>query len=386
LYPNPDYFHVSAGTLTDLVAKYPYFKWFILIGGNWSYAIFYIMAELWGSIMLSLLFWQFANQTTKTQEAKRFYAMYGLIGNLGLLLIKPVFNLNYYFNLVDDSVKLIPVFVVTIVSALVVIGLYNWINNNVLTDPTLYDPSQMGSKKKKSKLSIGESFKMIFTSKYLGLIAILVIAYGISINLVEGVWKDQIKQLFPTRNGYSDYMAGFQFWQGVAAMIFMLIGSNLLRSLSWSTAAALTPIMILITGLGFFGLIIFDASAGLTLAAFLGTSPLVMIVMLGMVQNVLSKATKYSLFDSTKEMSYIPLDDESKSKGKAAVDVVGARLGKSGGAFIQQAFFWIPGVTFTVATPYFAGIFFVIVIAWCFAIKALGREYYKKIAENNAQA
>lgn len=388
LYPNPEIFHPSASTIDALIIKYSTFKWFIKIAGHWTYASFYTMSEMWGSMMLSLLFWQFANKITKTDEAKRFYSMFGLLGNVALPLVAVTFYclLSEDTHIVADEVKLIPVLCVTLISGLLILFLYYWMNKNVLTDPALYDAGAPGkAKKKKPKLSLGDSFKMIFSSKYLGLVVSLILCYGISMTLVEGIWKSKIKELYPTVEAYTSYMGLFQAYQGFAAIFFMLVGSNILRRVSWSTAASFTPIMILVTGIAFCSFIVFDDTIGLYVAAFFGTGPLAMAVMIGMAQNVLSKATKYSLFDSTKEMSYIPLDDEMKTKGKAAVDVIGGRLGKSGGAFIQSTFFLImPTYSFAEATPFFATIFLIIVVIWVFAVRALGVEYNAKLAEVEA--
>lgn len=57
----------------------------IAIIRNWTYCIFYVMAELWGSVVVSVLFWGFANQITTVKEAEDFYPLFGLGANVALI-------------------------------------------------------------------------------------------------------------------------------------------------------------------------------------------------------------------------------------------------------------------------------------------------------------
>ncbi len=393
LYPNRDVLHPTDFANQLQASLPPGFSGLIAILRNWTYSLFYIMSELWGSVALSLLFWGFANDTTRSKESKRFYGVFGIGGNLAMI-VSGWFII--HFSRVRDNLpadadawgmSLNYMIAMVLGSALIIMGIYWWINKNVLTDTRFYDTSeQQKAKKEKPKMSLSDSFKYLARSKYVLMLALLVISYGVAINLVEVTWKDQLKLLMKgNSNDYSAFMGKFSQYTGLITILMMLfVSSNVIRRFGWTVAALITPIVLLVTGAGFFSFIIFKDSLSGFIAMF-GTSPLVLAVVFGQIQNIMSKSTKYSLFDPTKEMAYIPLDQEAKVKGKAAIDVVGARLGKSGGSLINQGLILFFG-SIALITPYVAAILFLIMFVWIWAAQGLGAMYNKLTQEKEEQA
>lgn len=367
----------------------------VAIFRNWTFAAFYVLAELWGSVMLSLMFWGFANEITKVKEAKRFYSLFGIGANLALMVSGPLIILSSNIRAkvpvgVDPwGVSLYLLMGMAFAAGIAIIACYWWMNRYVLTDPRFFDPNeQVKKKKEKPKMGLAESFKYLLKSPYIGCLAVLVISYGVAINIVEVTWKSQLKLQFPDSNEYSAFMGMFSTLTGFVTVFMMLfVGGNVMRRFGWTTAAMVTPVVLLITGAIFFALVLFRDQFS-WLSTVMMISPLLLAVMVGMVQNIMSKSCKYSLFDPTKEMAYIPLDQEQKVKGKAAIDVVGARLGKSGGSLMQQGLMIAFG-SLAAITPFLGIILFVIIAGWLIAARSLGHQFneitQEKVEESTHQ-
>ncbi|GMH81368.1 hypothetical protein TrVE_jg5151 [Triparma verrucosa] len=356
----------------------------IAILRNWSFALFYVMAEMWGSVVVSLLFWGFANTVTTVDEAKKYYPLFGMGANVALIFsgqyVKLVSKLRGLAGPGVDawgmSLKLLMGAVVA--SGGVMLGTYKYMQDKVLTDPNVILPAEPKKKKEKVKMGMRESAKFLMSSRYIRNLATLVISYGMAINIVEVSWKSKLKAAFPDPNAYSAFMGNFSSCTGAVTLIMMLLGRSIFQKYGWRTAALVTPTMIGVTGVMFFSLTLFSGTFTPVAAAF-GMTPLMLAVFVGAAQNILSKSSKYSLFDPCKEMAYIPLDQDSKTKGKAAVDVIGNPLGKSGGSFIQQILIFGVG-SLAASTPYLAVILGLIIFAWFNAANSLAKQFNEAMA------
>ncbi|MCX7338409.1 MAG: NTP/NDP exchange transporter [Alphaproteobacteria bacterium] len=381
IYPNLDTLHPSIEAVQALHAAYPALGGFIDLYAYWSFSLFYVLSEIWGSAMIALMFWQFANHVVRTSEAKRFYPLFGVIANFALILSGQVVvyssSIQHLYPTKEEAwkVSLYLMMGTVVLFGMVAMGLYRWMTTSVLTDKRFFDPEEQTgkTKKKKEKPSLGESIKTIFTSPELGLIAILIMAYGVTINLVEVQWKHQLGLYAAGDKGvYNAFMGNQSTVCGIFTILFgLFVGSNILRRVSWFKAALITPLIITLGGVLFFSFILGKDMLDVVLHM-MKTDAVTAATFLGVAIIIVGKGVKYILFDPTKEMAYIPLSDELKTKGKAAVDVIGGRAGKAGGAFVQSTLLMAYATKdiVVIALPAFI-VFGVVCLAWLYAVKVL---------------
>ena len=374
LYPAREYLHPI--DLADrLQALLPSgFKGLVAIFRNWTFTLFYVMSELWSTTIFTVLFWGFVNEIASVHEAKRYYGLIGTAGNVAGIFSGQAaiyFSGNFFIPSIpygktswDQSILFLTG--ALLLSGILTMILFRWLNKNgsLPAEP-------IKTKQTREEMSLKQSFLYLAKSKYLICIALIVITYNLGMNLVEVVWKNQMNLHYPNPSDYNTYMGKVMTAMAVIATLAGLFTtSNIIRRYSWATCAMIPPIIIGVSGLIFFAVVLFPNQASLLF----GMTPLALGVTLGSVQNCLSRASKYTIFDATKEISFIPLAPHARIKGKAAIDGIGSRLGKSGGSLVHQSLLMM-FATIANSTPTIAVIFFGVIIAWSYAALSLGKQF-----------
>ena len=238
--------------------------------------------------------------------------------------------------------------------------------------------SQVNRKMKKSeipnsskkKTTLVESMAELSKSKELKSMAKMVLGYNVCVELTEVLWKAILRETFPNESAYMSYMAKFSQAVGFIALLLQLTASTIIRILGWTNASKLTPLTM--SGLAFpFFVAVAISKRNQTIVS------LKTALTIGTCQNVINKIAKYSLFDPLKEMAYIPMSPDAKIKGKAAIDVLGARLGRSLAAGAQQILVLKVG-SILECSPYLAVFYFSTIALWMSAVNTLGKLFEKE--------
>ena len=341
LHPNIGVLHATDATAAQWLAALP--------GGlapavgmlqHWSYTLFYTFAELWGDVVLSLLFWGLANECTKVHEAGTVYpiicfganlaytvagALMGMLGNVGLswgqqlrclmavfvtvsLFASRIYSRVRYLDAKSDS---------TLLAA-------NAIDEQPASSSQAAPAPKKAPKRAKRKSS---SLLSLIRTREIGHLAAMSVAQGVAFSIFQVSWKSQIRTLCPSPELYNAMMANVQMWSGITTLAFIAVAPVIFRVFGWTGAAVTTPIVMATGGTLF-----------LAVSPFCVNNPAlaVPVALLGSSVYIFMKAAKFSLFKPSEEMVYIDLDEESKTSGKAAVDVLGAQAGKAGGSCVQQ--------------------------------------------------
>lgn len=379
LFPNREWLHPHA--LSDRLQEWlpQGFNGLIAIFRNWTFTCFYIMSEMWSTMVMTILFWGFANEVTSVRDAKRYYAILGIGANLAAIVSGQVsysicshqYNPAIPFGVDGWGQALCILNGIIIAAGLLVMVLFRYLHVKNLGYGST--PADRKAEIEKVKMGIRENFKFLAKSKYLICIAVVVLMFNIALTLIEVVWKDQVKQLYPNPNDFSAYMSTVLMGIGIVATVGAFISGAVMRRFSWTTSALIPPCIFLVTGIGFFGCLLLKDSA---LPLWVGATPLAMGVFFGSMQNIFARASKYTLFDATKELAFIPLSRESRMKGKAAIDGLGSRLGKSGASIVHQSLIMVFG-TISMSVPIVGGILLLVIGGWIIATKTLGQEFNK---------
>jgi AAA family ATP:ADP antiporter len=339
IYPNADTLHPTLSSVESVLGitngAGGGMSVLASIVSHWTSALFYVVAEIYSSVSVGLLFWQFANDVVSVDQAKRFYPLFAQMSGLAPVLAGQ-YVVRFASRAENFTTSMHRLTVAISFAGCMICFFYNASTNYIerTEGPTLTsDESEAATdtatitKKKKPKMSMGDSIKFLASSQYLRLIASLVLGYGLSINFTEVMWKSLVKKQYPNPLDYQRFMGNFSSAVGLSTCIVILFGVHVIRILGWKVGAMATPAIMAVLAAPFFVCIQMglDSPTRLHIAVVIGT-----------IQSLLSKTSKYALFDPTTQMSYIPLDRDSKVKGKAAIDVLGSRIGKSGGSFIQQ--------------------------------------------------
>ncbi len=287
----------------------------------WDISAFFLFADIWPFLAYGLLFWNMLNTSFNNKQAKEYYNFFLSWGNAGMILAG-ILNIVYIHNHHSSTIfylQTLSIFLIFIflISSLIVFNIKDMLRNMTR--------DHMKKKEPKHNLGVIESIKFIFSNSYIMLMFFISMSYSMIQVLAEPNWqfeKDQYShsmfQDFVYLNSIITVIMGF------CAVTLNKFGKKIFTKLQWLGTSLLAPILICISVSLFLIFKYIRDTFYLTDIYYFN----LFVLLLGILQFLIIKSIRFSIWDFSFEMLYIPLNSEKQSKGKAAISLISAKYGK----------------------------------------------------------
>lgn len=337
--------------------------------GHWPLTLFYVIAESWGVIVLSVLFWGLVNLLIPLSEARLLYPLLNISGHCGCMLAGQI---PFFVRKMPPDQVLSLLMGCVLVSCLCIM----WLIHHLYRIPHVSTHASMPFSRQDSSNapSMYQSLRIVMRQPALQAIAMMVAGFSLLVHTTEVFWKDSLQQLYPDFRDYNAYVGNISTYVSILSIPMAFLVPTLLRLFGWKRVALIPPVLLSISSAAFCLSFLYVLSLSGTARFEVGSGAFDLLMSFGCLHMTLALSCKYALFDPTKEMAFIPLNPAQKWTGKAAIDGLGSRLTQSTSSLIMQGGIMIFG-SLAACAPYLFPLLFFIFILWIRAIYALGEHF-----------
>lgn len=374
--------------------------------------LFFIISELFASIVFSFLLFAYFNTTTTIKQFKRFIPLILISANIGLFFSGILFGfltkfkkkMNYVKRGYIDSILYCGYAFILFISYLIA----KYLDKHI--DRPLFQTNTIPRRRRRTNLSTTETIKLLFSAKLVLALSVLVLFYNIMVNLTEADYKASVKAyslFYSTGESGGDTQLKYQTVAQIvtALSVIVLLLSPLKKSVDtfgWTIVGLITPIIMTI---GSITIILFflinysfrndppngwfynllriiipskDPADSAFSLWFMNLSLWIACITIAQF-----KTLKYAFFDVAKETLSMRIDPEDRAKYKSVYDGMCGKVGKSiSSLYIIIINAILSTEDFLVGSYILVPIFLIMGVIWFFLVLYIGKKYKESVERN----
>ncbi|AFM99137.1 ATP/ADP translocase [Encephalitozoon hellem ATCC 50504] len=391
----PDFFW-SRDIFSDGKMKARHMDFFFpifLVFSEWSSTILYLVAELWGSLIISFMFFSRAIHQCTEAQVKKFLPTVSLISGIVMLssglLTK---SLNSYRDGLPYHLKerlFSYVFVATSMLTVVTAMTSFFIDKVTTKEDSDYEGKKVQNAR---KMGFVKSLGIMKRSRFLMAMTETVVASSVCSNIFEATYRGGIiLGAAQASSPRSSYMNKLNAMAQIITSVFLLVmffrpATHLIERRGWISVAIVAPAVAIIALLLFFPMVFFNNIAEddqvLPREGYMGS--FVLENYAGMFLTTVIRISKYCFFDVAKEAASIRVSPIHRHSFRGIHDGLGINIGKTIGSVyctLITVVFDVRDVRNMVSiSTVFVGVFCII---WIRSVFYISRKYRESIERND---